>query len=142
MRCILENIIINKELVLNTTNKAIITFITDTLRIINPDYVKRLRLNLWVGKTPKTLNLYTVNGNTYTLPFGVKGLLERFLIDSEISYQFTYEHGKKPIIMLPKGNVELYDYQVEEQVLKHTNGILVSPAGSGKTRMAMDLIGS
>ena len=33
------------------------------LRLPNPEYAKKVRMNLWVGKTPKTIDLYEVRGD-------------------------------------------------------------------------------
>lgn len=137
------NITVDESLHLTTTNKLIINKIKDDLTVDNPDYIKRLRLKKWIGNIPKTLNLYELNENTYILPFGYLERLEAFLKESDIKYSIINKNVDMPLKMIKKANLNLFDYQQEatRDVLKATNGILISPAGSGKTRMAMEIIG-
>jgi superfamily II DNA or RNA helicase len=108
----------------------------------NPEYSKKVRMHFWVGNTPQFLYLYEWRGETLILPYGaLRDVLEictkAGIPASDIKMDFPtperIEYGCK----LP-----LYDYQekaVEEMYWKQY-GILQSPAGSGKTQMAIELI--
>lgn len=92
-------------------------------------------MHLWTGNTPRTLFLYSTNGNTLTLPFGclraILGLLEGDLI----------KHFPEPKKVDFGGYVPLYKYQeaAVAAMLANHYGILQSPAGSGKTQMGIAL---
>lgn len=105
------------------------------LNIPNPDYVKKVRMHLWLGNTPMKISLYEQHGNTLILPFGTL----RQLPLSEAIYESKFVD---PIIISYGNDVPLYDYQTKavDQVFKKHYGILQAPAGSGKTQMGIALI--
>lgn len=110
----------------------------ENLQIANPEYTKKERMGLWLGRTPKVLRMYEQHGGMLVLPFGVcreimpllkKGAIEcRFLQDDEIDYG------------LP--DIGLYDYQKEAvtHMMDARYGILKAKPGSGKTQMGIALI--
>ena len=117
--------------------------IEDKLTITNPDYEKKIRMGFYAHKTPKTIELFETNGETLVLPYGLKSSVLDTLTKNGIKYQVNEEHADKPILIAYKEKINLYDYQEKavNKMLGADNGILVSPCGSGKTRMGIDLIG-
>lgn len=103
----------------------------------NPEYKKKVQMNLWTGNTPKELVLYERDGNDFLLPYGCMGdVIDRFydLMDSD------------PVCTIPPStpvlfscDVPLYGYQetAVKAMINAYNGILQSPAGSGKTQMGI-----
>lgn len=136
-------ITIKEAIYIKTPPHKVITYLTNTLRVDNPEYIKRLRLKKWIGKTPKTLDLFEIDEETYIIPFGMKQRLKRFLTENDITYKVEHKNADIPLKMIKEHDLSLYDYQKSavNGVLEHNNGILISPAGSGKTRMAMEIIG-
>jgi superfamily II DNA or RNA helicase len=107
------------------------------LKLKNPEYDKKQRMHFWVGSTPQYLYLYETHGDKLVLPFGVLRNIIPMIDVNDIKMDFQaserVDYGCK---------IPLYDYQekaVEEVYWKHY-GILQSPAGSGKTQMAIQLI--
>ena len=109
------------------------------LTLPNPDYAKKIRMNLWLGNTPKTLSLYEQRGNTLVLPFGTL----RTLPDS-VKKNAVFIGDFKAAEEVSYGGVDipLYDYQkaAVDTVAAQQYGILQSPAGSGKTQMGIALV--
>lgn len=107
------------------------------LVLTNPDYAKKIRMNLWVGNTPKKIHLYKMEGNIIELPFGVFYNIIPFIGDHAPYYEF--ENNKRVDY---NGGFELYDFQkqVVESLYNRSVGLLQSPAGSGKTTMGLELI--
>ena len=108
------------------------------LTISNPDYSKKLRMNLWLGNTPKTLSLYEQRGNTLVLPFGTLRTLPDFARKNAV-FLSDFRADEK----VSYGEVvPLYDYQkaAVDAVAAQQYGILQSPAGSGKTQMGIALV--
>lgn len=107
----------------------------ENLEISNPEYQKKARMNLWLGNTPKSISLYTINENTLILPFGT---LRQILPLLSGDWKKLY---KKPKKIDYKASVPLYAYQEEAVAVMLINhyGILQSPAGSGKTQMGIAL---
>lgn len=109
------------------------------LTLSNPDYQKKLRMNLWLGNTPKTLSLYEQRGNALVLPFGMLRTLPDFVKKNAV-----FISDFKATEKVPYGGVDipLYDYQkaAVDAVAAQQYGILQSPAGSGKTQMGIALV--
>ncbi len=116
---------------------AVIEWCQMNLVLANPEFAKRLRMGLYTGRTPKTISLYEIVGNSYVLPFGTIRELLPLLKNAEIRADFV---DSEPVDY--KADVGLYDYQkaAVEACIKKKYGILKSPAGSGKTQMGIALI--
>lgn len=132
MRTVISNMIRVEE-----PSPELKQYVKDQLELPNPDYVKKERMGFWTGRTPKVLRLYEWNGNALVLPFGLIRDLMPLLKEGEIQTSFTggtdVDYGK---------TIPLYNYQREAvtAMIMKTYGILKSPAGSGKTQMALALI--
>ena len=108
------------------------------LTIPNPDYIKKVRMSLWTGNTPKQLTLYEQKGNTLILPYGViKDLFATPIPVDKVTSAFAEKHEVEYHAEIP-----LYDYQetAVTEMLNANYGILQSPAGSGKTQMGIAII--
>lgn len=105
----------------------------------NPEYEKKQRMGFWIGKTPKNLYLYEENQGELILPFGCAKKMCEYYLKSDIYTDFA---NNEQINIT--GDVKLYDYQQTalDAMLKAKNGVLVSPAGSGKTQIGITLIKS
>ena len=108
----------------------------------NPEYTKKLRMHHCLGKTPQHLYLYEWRGDALVLPYGtlrdvLKICTKIGIPESEIHLDFATPERIDYGCKLP-----LYDYQqtAVDQVYWGQYGILQSPAGSGKTQMAIELI--
>jgi superfamily II DNA or RNA helicase len=109
------------------------------MTIANPEYAKKVRMNFWLGNTPRAINLYEQNGGSLILPFGTLRNLPTCI--TENSY-FTSSFKEAIDISYGGADVPLYDYQklAVEAMYKAKYGILQSPAGSGKTQMGIALV--
>lgn len=126
---------VGSYLTITDPTPAVKDWCKDNLEIVNPEYQKKIRMHLWTGNTPKRLYLYSVRGNTITLPFGcLRAILP--LLEGELVKTF-----KNPVRVEYGGYVPLYEYQEKAVTAMLTNhyGILQSPAGSGKTQMGIAL---
>lgn len=117
----------------------VVSWCNDHLIVFNPEYEKKLRMNLWIGNTPERLFLFSQVGQDLVLPFGVIKHLTDFLPEgtdcaSDFPEPVIVDYGDKPI--------PLYDYQNKavEGLYAAKLGILQAPAGSGKTQIGIGLI--
>jgi superfamily II DNA or RNA helicase len=104
----------------------------------NPEYYKREAQGRWTGNTQKEFVLYERVGNDLLLPFGCfRELWKRFGGKCE---WVNCIHDKTAVNYA--SHIKLYPYQEQavNRLLSAKNGILVSPCGSGKTQMALELI--
>lgn len=109
------------------------------LTLPNPDYAKKIRMNLWLGNTPKTLSLYEQRGNALVLPFGTLRTLPDFVKKNAV---FISDFKAAEKVSYGGSDIPLYDYQkaAVNAVAAEQYGILQSPAGSGKTQMGIALV--
>lgn len=109
------------------------------LTLSNPDYQKKLRMNLWLGNTPKNLSLYEQRGNTLVLPFGTLRTLPDSVKKNAV---FISDFKAAEEVSYGGADIPLYDYQkaAVDAVAAQQYGILQSPAGSGKTQMGIALV--
>lgn len=129
--------IITNELILNRTQE-LYKYCKSELTLNNPEYLNKQKMGLWLGNTPEKISLYKVNGDKLILPFG-----EIDNIWDMIKYEkYKTELADVPICVESNNSIEFYNYQKEavEVMVKVKNGILVSPAGSGKTTIGCEII--
>lgn len=109
----------------------------DNLVVANPDYAKKLRMNLWLGGTPKKLYMYERVRNSIVLPFGVLKEIKPFINGATMTHSFA---DIKTVDY--QCEVPLYDYQRKavDIMIESNYGILQSPAGTGKTQMGIALV--
>ena len=107
------------------------------LTLDNPQYAKLVRMNKWVGNTPKTVRLYEWDGDILVLPFGCMDKVEEFC-DKRNDMRFVM---LAPKMVWYDADIPLYDYQQDavKQALSVYHGIIQAPAGSGKTQMGIAL---
>lgn len=108
------------------------------LEIDNPQYAQNERLGFPTYNIPRRLYWYEKHGNDYILPFGCfKDIYKLYPIKEDYSLKCL-----NPNIIYYKSNIKLFDYQekAKNEALKSKNGVIVMPAGSGKTQTALQLI--
>ena len=128
---------IGSQIRITKPNKELLDWCHKELILKNPDYVKKLRMNKWVGNTPDKICLYEWDGDTLVLPYGCMTKVAEFADRRDV---VEYDM-KKPKLVWYNANVPLYDYQqtaVKEAAAAY-HGIIQAPAGSGKTQMGIAL---
>ena len=122
-------------------SEQLIQWCRDNLTLANPDYYKKERMGLWVGKTPDTIKLWRLGRLTPSqppileMPFGVFREVQGLLEDVQITFMEAehVDYGD---------SIPLYDYQADavQAAFDKRYGIIQSAAGSGKTQMGLALI--
>lgn len=128
---------VGRQLVVENPTPCMLEWAKRRLTLPNPDYAKKVRMGFWLGNTPKTLALYEMRGKAMVLPFG---LISE--INDTFDLQWLDAFPTPPRIDFGGCDVDLYDYQqiAVERMYRAKYGILVSPAGSGKTQMGIALV--
>lgn len=129
---------VGRRLVVENPTDEVLRWARKELTLPNPDYAKKARMGFGIGNTPKTLALYEIHGDKLILPFGLMDEATGALSGAEFYPDFpTYPH-----IDFGGQAMELYDYQTDAvlRMFAARYGILVSPAGSGKTQVAIALV--
>lgn len=132
------NTTIANQIYIEDPSDEVVSWAKDNLRFPNPEYEKKQRMGLWLGRTPKELRLYEWNGNTLILPFGVCREIMPLLKDTRVECDFRQDS----VIDYGSKNMGLYDYQQVacDRMLAAKYGILKSKPGSGKTQVGIAMI--
>lgn len=126
--------VIGHQVTVYEPSTALRLWTRQNLELANPEYAKKQRMGLWLGKTPKVIRLYEDEGNCIRMPFGVIREIRNYIINDEIETTFA----ERQTVDF-QGDVPLYDYQetAVQTMIRSRYGILQSPAGSGKTQMGL-----
>lgn len=131
-------ILVSNKIKIENYTQEVLDYCKQTLVLPNPEYYKREAQGRWTGNTQRKFVLYERVGNDLLLPFGCfKELWQRFGGKCEFKSCIRAVTASNY-----QSHIELYPYQEQavKRLLSAKNGILVSPCGSGKTQMALELI--
>ena len=131
-------ILVSNKIKIENYTEEVLDYCKQTLVLSNPEYYKREAQGRWTGNTQKEFVLYERSGYDLYLPFGcLKELWKKFGGRYEFVSCFKDFYKKNY-----QSHIKLYPYQEQavNRLLSAKNGILVSPCGSGKTQMALELI--
>lgn len=132
-------IIVSSNILVKEPTQEVLQYCKDELTVDNEEYLTRLKQGKWLGNTPPKLQLYIKSGNDVILPFGSFDWLWEHYKDKTIYFSNI---NKPKSIDYPMPSINAYDYQENaiQGIIKAKNGILQSPAGSGKSFMALEII--
>lgn len=104
----------------------ILNYCKNKLVFKNPDYEKKRRMGIWLGKTPKTISLYEFYQNSLYIPIGCFNdiwCLHPYKEDYRDYSNF------KPIEI--ESDIKLRDYQQPclKAIKEHYTGLFILPAG-------------
>lgn len=130
-------IIVANNIRVEDPDEKIKNYAENELVMINPDYLRNARLGYSNYKTHKYLVFYEINGNELILPFGC--LTDLFAMYPSEIFENRIVLGED---VTYKSNIKLFDYQekVCNKAVLRKNGIIVMPAGSGKTQTALEIV--
>lgn len=130
-------IIVSNKIRIQEPDEKIKDYVEKELVMQNPDYLRNERLGYSNYKTPRYLVFYEINGNELILPFGC--LTDLFSMYPLKMFENRIVLGE---CIAYKSKIKLFDYQEEvcKKALERKNGVIVMPAGSGKTQTALELI--
>ena len=132
-----EQIFISK----NNLPKSVVSFLKEKLNFSNLEVVIRKRMGVGVYGLEKYFKLIENQDDKIAIPRGFLNELVNFLNEQNIKFEITDERSKlKPVKF--ETSHKLFDYQEEaiSEILASENGLLVSPPGSGKTIIGIDII--
>lgn len=132
------DIYISNKIRINNPTKEMMDFVKSKYVFNNPDYYKRQAMGKSTYRIASSIIMYEKGSDFILLPFGTfKNIYCNFYNKA------TFNNEIKPIRARNyQSNIKTYDYQemAINNVLRAKNGILVSPCGSGKTQMGLEII--
>ncbi len=120
--------------------------IARTLTIENPKYQEAEKAGRWTGGIAKFLSYYELRANDkddkyLVIPRGFLPSLLKLCQQYQVRWELRdYTHTCDPVDF--NSNIQLRDYQhaAVEAAIEKGGGVIVSPAGSGKTVMGLEII--
>lgn len=115
----------------------------ENLTFENPKYKEAIDHGRSVRFIQKNISMYTDMPNGIVVPRGMLQIIE----NSFLGKGYNIELSDSRILLEPvnvKSNISLRPYQLPAKInlLKHPNGVLVAPAGSGKTILGLEIFAS
>jgi len=132
-------IIGNKITITNMPNK-LRKWLFKSLVFRNPVFDEAVKNNRYIKNIPEFIYMGKLTPSGIIIPRGYLKVIENGIINKGIPVQIIDNRVlHKPITI--KSKIKLKDYQVfgKEKLLSHPNGILIAPAGSGKTIVGLDI---
>jgi superfamily II DNA or RNA helicase len=136
-------ILINSEIYLKRVqlNQKLIDFLRDNLNFLNSDYIVKKRLGKTAYNIEKYFKLIEETPEGIIIPRGFASSLVKFCNSENIPIKIIDERCKQEEITV-NSKIDLLPHQ--EEVLERTEtkdfGVIVSPPGSGKTIIGLELI--
>jgi superfamily II DNA or RNA helicase len=136
-------LIIDNQLRLLNIPEELKTWFIEQLTFDNPAYLEAVKHNRYLGELHRYICMYESLPDGIALPRGYLQIIENSMIDKGLDISIIDNRILYPPIFV-KSNITLRPYQkkAKTDLLSNPNGILVAPAGSGKTIMALDIFAS
>lgn len=136
-------IVISNQIYLkrNQLSQKLIVFLRHELNFYNSDYLAKKNLGKSTFNTEKFFRLIEESSNEVIIPRGFSASLVQFCIKEKIPFKIIDKREKKDSIYF-ESEIELQDHQkiVLEKVQEKDFGVIVSPPGSGKTVIGLEII--
>jgi superfamily II DNA or RNA helicase len=136
-------ILINSEIYLKRIqlNQKLIHFLRDNLNFLNSDYIVKKRLGKTAYNIEKYFKLIEETPEGIIIPRGFASSLVKFCNSENIPIKIIDERCRlEEIIVNSKINLLPHQQEVLERTETKDFGVIVSPPGSGKTIIGLELI--
>ena len=136
-------------MIINVSNKLVCSdvplplaaCITDCLTIMNPRWLENERFGRWQGNTDKYLMFYEGFGDEMTLPRGFAYRLVNMCREQNVKFKVVDQRNElEEVDFAFNATLRPYQRAAVSDLLKSHFAVLNSPAGSGKTVMALAMI--
>lgn len=132
-------IVIDSEITIGNASSDYIRWLIDKLTFPNPKYEEALKYDRSTYGIPKDVKMYKLTPNGIKIPRGYLQTIEETIINPGHPVRVIDNRVFAPTPF--DSNIVLRNYQkpAEEGMLVHPNGMLVAPAGSGKTMLGLNM---
>ena len=125
----------------NQLNRNLIRFIREELNFYNSDYIVKTKIGRSTYKTEKYFKLIEESDEEIMIPRGFVASLIKFCKKQDIPFRIVDKRKKNEKVDF---NSQIVLTDIQEQALQKTRekdfGVIVSPPGSGKTVIGLEII--
>lgn len=119
------------------SHPAVLNYCKNNLILQNPEYIRKLKNNDYIGSTPRSLVYYYTKHDNLVVPYG----LIQLLAESGLLNNYTEDLTEySPIDLNFYGTLLDYQKLCVDHMARQGCGVFTSPTGSGKTVMMAALI--
>jgi superfamily II DNA or RNA helicase len=138
LEIIIQNQIFLKR---NQLSKKLIVFLREQLNFCNSDYLVKKNLGKSTFNTEKFFNLIGESESEVMIPRGFSATLVQFCSKENIPYKIIDKRNKRNAVDFDS-DISLQSHQeiALEKIRKKDFGVIVSPPGSGKTVIGLEII--
>jgi superfamily II DNA or RNA helicase len=137
------NIVVNSQIVLKRPelSAVLVQFLKEELNFLNTEYLVKRRLGKSTYQVKKYFKLIDETGDNIALPRGFLGQVMNFLKANDIAHKVHIEQPRfeevpyQTVIELTPAQIPVVD-----MAMKHEQGVIVAPSGSGKTIVGLELV--
>ena len=137
------NIFLNNEVRIARTHlpASLVSFLKEELNFPNTEFQVKKNINKSTFGIKRYFKLLNETSEHILIPRGFIGKLLRFCIEKQIDYTLNDQRIQKESILF-KGAIELREYQkaAKDAANKKDFGVIVAPAGAGKTIVSLAII--
>jgi superfamily II DNA or RNA helicase len=142
------NIYTSNRIIMHMPKGALSQSTNDFLSVVksentipNPAYQEAQKRGRWLGRISSVIPLVQIEPHGISLPRGYAYRLLQLAKHFGVEYCFEDVRRELPMVLY-RSKIQLRPYQkiAVEGMLKGTQGVLVSPAGSGKTESMLEVI--
>ncbi len=120
---------------------SLVSFLREELNLLNIEYIVKERAGLPIYGSPRFINTIEVEGEFVSVPRGFILELSKWLDTKGIHYSVIDKRiTAEPVRFALKTTLFPYQEKALKTFAKETQGVLVAPAGAGKTIMGLGLI--
>ncbi len=136
-------LIIDSQLRLLNAPSDMVDWFRDQLSFPNPKFVEAEKYGRYIGDMEQFIRLYRDLPNGIVLPRGYLQIIEDTMIGHGLDISIKDNRILvPPVEVLSAIKLRSYQQEAKFKLLGHPNGMLVAPAGSGKTIMGLDIFAS
>lgn len=136
-------IVISNQIFLKRTqlSRKLIVFLREQLNFYNSDFLAKKNLGKSTFNTEKFFKLIEESESEVMIPRGFSATLVQFCIKESIPFKIIDKREKKDFVDF-ESDIKLQDHQeiAIEKVREKDFGVIVSPPGSGKTVIGLEII--
>jgi superfamily II DNA or RNA helicase len=139
----LMELILNSKIRVRGAPEPLKNFLLPQLKILNPKYIEAQAAgrSLW-GMEQYIYNFTTMPDGSFLIPRGMRQPLVDILLEQTIPFTTVDERSLHTFHDVDSSNIIYRPYQQEavQELVRLPEGVLVAPAGSGKTVMGLSLV--
>ncbi len=133
---------IKEQIKVSISDEDLLDQIIKANEFLNPRYIENEKKGRCNWQVPRVIKTYFIVKGNHFFPCGYLPYLLELLQEKDIPYEIQEHRVVQPVSYKPLKGIKFREYQEKaiSQALKADQGCIISPTGSGKSLMGLELI--